>query len=91
MNKQKKNYNIQIYFDCICGSISSILSLIGIFFTAVVFGIKNRITFTIGVTFWICYLIFSFFLIFLGIYTWYQEKHYDEKKPRKDLKPPIVS
>jgi uncharacterized Tic20 family protein len=90
-NRKVKDVRRQIYFDCICGIISSVLSLIGIIFTAIVFGIKNRIYFTIGITFWICYLIFSIFLILFGIYTWYQEKHYEERKPRKDLKPPIVS
>ena len=43
-----------------------------------------------GASFWILYLILSIFLIGMGVYLWYKEKHWDEEKSRKDLKPPII-
>ena len=92
MRKSKeKNLRISIYFDCICGSFSAIISLSCIIFFAIVEGIESLGWFIAGLTFWISWLIFSLFLIGLGIYTYYQEKHFDEKKHKKGLKAPIVS
>ncbi|MFX1553532.1 MAG: hypothetical protein ACFFBV_06360 [Promethearchaeota archaeon] len=88
---EEKNLRISIYFDCICGSISAIISLSCIIFFAIVEGIESPGWFTVGLTFWISWLIFSIFLISLGIYTYLREKHFDEKKQKKKLKAPIVS
>jgi len=90
-----KSARIAVWFDCICGVFSSIIALIGITFVtlnpAQHFQYVFNEWFVIGLTFWIGYLIFSFFLIGLGIYTWYREKHFDERKIKKKLKAPIVS
>ncbi|MFX1311497.1 MAG: hypothetical protein ACFFHD_02650 [Promethearchaeota archaeon] len=79
-----------IYFDLICGTFSSTIALIGIIFVGLTKKITHLIIYYIGLTFWICYLIFSIFMICLGIFLWYKEKHFDEQKPKKDLKPPII-
>jgi hypothetical protein len=50
----------------------------------------NPTLFTLSTSFWIAYLCFSFFMISLGIYTWYQDKHWDASKQRKDLKAPRI-
>jgi hypothetical protein len=78
-----------VYFDLICGNLSSFLALTGIFYVAITQRIRNIGMFITGAAFWIFYLIFSFFLIGMGIYLWYKEKHWDEMTARKDLKPPI--
>ncbi len=89
-HSEEKNYRIGIYFDCICGSIISIISLTGIFYSAIV--TKTTGSFwVIGLSFWTAYLLVSIYLIFLGIYTYFREKKYGVKEPKKDLKPPIVS
>ena len=88
---EEKSYRSAVYFDCICGVISSIISLTSIIFVAVVEGIRSSEWFIIALTFWSCYLLFSIFLIGLGIYTYFQEKKYGMKKSRKELKPPMVS
>lgn len=80
-----------IYFDCICGASSAILSLSCIIFFAIKEGILYPGRFSFGLTFWIILLIFSLTLIGIGLYQYLQEKHFDEKEPRKDLKAPIVS
>ncbi|MFX1322550.1 MAG: hypothetical protein ACFFAQ_13000 [Promethearchaeota archaeon] len=88
-----KNIRISIYFDLICGAISSSLALIAIVFTSIKFGIESKYLtgFIIALTFWILYLIFSLFMIFYGIYLYMQEIHFDDKKKiRKNLKPPIL-
>ena len=79
-----------IYFDIICGIISSVLALTGIAFAAISHRIYSMGWFTVSVTFWTGYLLFSFFLIGLGIYTWKKEKNFDSIEPRKDIKAPIV-
>ncbi|MFX1316116.1 MAG: hypothetical protein ACFE9T_09655 [Promethearchaeota archaeon] len=92
-NSEVKNIRISIYFDLICGAISSILALIALVFTSIKFGIQKRYLtgFKIALTFWILYLTFSLFMIFYGLYLYIQEIHfYDKKKERKDLKPPII-
>ena len=78
-----------LYFDLICGIVSSILALTGIFYVALIQRIRNFGIFITGASFWILYLILSIFLIGMGVYLWYKEKHWDEITPKKDLKPPI--
>lgn len=95
-NDERKSSNKAVWFDCICGVISSIIALVGI--TFVTLNPAHHVQyefygwFIFGLTFWIGYLIFSFFLISLGFYTWHKEKHFDETKIKKEkLKVPIVS
>ncbi|GAG28020.1 unnamed protein product, partial [marine sediment metagenome] len=47
-HKNIKSERIQIYFDCICGSVSSIIAFIGIFFSTQEKGILNPTYFIIG-------------------------------------------
>jgi uncharacterized Tic20 family protein len=90
-HKNIKSYRIQIYFDCICGAISSILALIGIFVFTVQLGILNSTSFIIGLSFWIGYFALSLFVIGLGIYTYYREKNFNpDAIPKKKLKASIV-
>lgn len=89
-HSEERNYRISVYFDCICGLLSSTLALIAIIFTTIKFGIRNPKMYTVGLTFWICWLIFSLFLIGLGIYTHMKNKNFDESKARKDIRPPII-
>jgi len=93
MHKDLKSERIQIYFDCICGTICSISALIGIFFfTLPGGGIKDITFFVIGTTFWFGYLFLSVFLIGVGVYTYYQAKNFSPDDPvRKKLKASIVS
>jgi hypothetical protein len=92
MHKDLKSERIQIYFDCICGTISSISALIGIFyFTLPSDGIKDPTFFVIGTTFWFGYLFLSLFIIGVGIYTYYTAKNFSpDDQIRKKLKVPIV-
>lgn len=85
-----KRERISIYFDCVCGAFSSILSLGCIIFFAIKEGIPYPDRFSLGLAFWIMSLILSLGLIAIGIFQYQQEKHFDEKKIRKDLKAPIV-
>ena len=87
--KRDRKERQALYFDLICGMVSSILALIGIIFFAVMYGITNMAGWLTGLTFWILYLILSIFLIGMGVYLWYKEKYWDEIIPKKDLKPPI--
>ena len=48
-----------IYFDIICGIVSSIISLSGITYVAILNLVVNIGWFTVGLTFWVGYLIFS--------------------------------
>lgn len=89
-SEEARNDRISVYVDCIAGSISSSLALIAIVFTTIKYGISNPKWYTIGLTFWICWLIFSLFLIALGIYTHMKNKNFDETKASKDLRPPII-
>ena len=93
MHKDLKSERIQIYFDCICGTICSISALIGIFFFTIPRGEIRDLTFVvIGTTFWFGYLFLSLFLIGLGIYTYYTAKNFSpDGLVRKTLKAPIVS
>jgi len=89
-HSEEKNERISVYVDCILGTISSSLALFAIAFTTIKYGISNLKWYTVGLTFWICWLIFSLFLIGLGIYTHMKNKNFDATKTRKDLRPPII-
>ena len=84
--KRVKKERQGFYFDLICGIISSILSLIGIIFVTMKSGIVSPAFFFVGLSFWILYLCFAIFMICLGIYLWYKEKHFEEYEQRRDLK-----
>ena len=88
-----KRERIQIYFDCICGTVCSISALIGIFFFALPSrGVIDPTLFVIGTTFWFGYLFLSLFIIGVGIYTYYQAKNFSSDAPvGKKLKAPIIS
>ena len=93
-DKQIKNERIAVYFDCICGTTSSLIAIIGIIFFALPLGITNFSLFIASLTFWIFYLLISFYLIGLGIFTHYANKNYEtrvkSRKPKK-LKAPMIS
>ena len=96
MNEDKKikNERIAIYFDCICGTTSSLIAIIGIFFFALPLGITNPTFFIASLTFWIFYLLMSLYLIALGISIHYANKNYETRaKSRKlrKLKAPMIS
>jgi len=88
--KQYKHERKAIYFDIFCGITSSVIALTGITCAVIFKRVISIGWFTIGLTFWVGYLVFSFFLIGLGIYTWYKEKNLDKSAPKKDLRAPIV-
>jgi len=79
-----------IYFDLICGIVSSTIAISAMIFVAVVKAIKSLKWYIVGMTFWVGYLIFSFLMITFGIYTYYQEKHWEERKSKHKLRAPIV-
>jgi len=93
-DKRIRNERIAVLFDCICGTTSSLIAIIGIIFFALPLGIANPTFFITSLTFWIFYLLFSFYLIGLGIFTHYTNKNYEKRaksrKPRK-LKAPMIS
>jgi len=90
-HKNLKSERVQIYFDCICGSVCSISALIGIFFFTQQEGILYTANFAIGLIFWFGYLGLSIFIIGLGIYTYYREKNFDpDVISKKKLRAPIV-
>jgi len=90
-HKNLKSERIQIYFDCICGTVCSVSALIGIFFFTLQEEVINLTFFTLGLVLWFGYLALSIFIIGLGIYTYYREKSFDpDVIPKKKLKAPIV-
>ena len=90
-DKKVRSERKAIYFDCICGSISSIAALIGIFVFWQQEGILYPVNFTVGLIFWIGYLGISIFIIGLGINSYYGEKNYDpDAISKKKIKAPIV-
>ena len=90
-HKNIRDARIQIYFDCICGTLCSVSALIGFFFFAKEKEIIYPLYFTLGLVFWIGYLAVSLFVIGLGIYTYYREKNFDpDAIPKNKLKAPIV-
>ena len=68
----------------------STTALSGLILVSIMYKITNIVGWLAGLTFWIFYFIFSLFLIAIGLYSRWKEKHFDEQKPRKDLKSPIV-
>ena len=90
VEERLKRERIAIYGDCICGASSAILSISCIIFFAISEGIPYPDRFSLGLVFWIIWLLFSLSLVGIGIFQSHQSKHIDEKKPRKDLKAPIV-
>ncbi|MFX1455912.1 MAG: hypothetical protein ACFFDB_11120 [Promethearchaeota archaeon] len=88
--KRAKKERQQLYFDLICGIISSSTAITGIIYFGLTQKIANYFNYITGLSFWIFYLCFSIFMIFVGIYTWWKEKHFDEQPLREDLKQPIV-
>lgn len=88
--KRVKKERLGIYMDLLFGIISSVLAISGIIYVGIVGDIRYWGRYIFGLTFWICWLIFSFFLVGMGIYLWHQEKHFDERESKKDLKAPIV-
>ncbi|MFX1281817.1 MAG: hypothetical protein ACFFA3_20880 [Promethearchaeota archaeon] len=71
---QAKSERKRLYFDLICGIVSSILALTGIIFFAVMYGITNMAGWLTGLVFWILYLSLSIFMISIGVYTKYKER-----------------
>lgn len=88
--KEHKNERRAIYFDIFCGITSCVIALTGITFAIIFKRVASIGWFTISMTFFGGYLVLSFFLIGLGIYSWYKEKNFDKYAPKKDLKAPIV-
>ncbi|MFX1380388.1 MAG: hypothetical protein ACFFA4_14985 [Promethearchaeota archaeon] len=88
--KQEKNERRAIYFDVFCGMTSSSIALTGIAYAIINQRVASIGWFTIHMTFWIGWLLFSLFILSLGIFTWYKEKHYDDYEQKKNLKAPIV-
>ena len=93
---EARNEIIQIYFDCICGTVCSITALIGIFvfvLPSVSSGnIKSFNNFVFAIIIWFGYLFISLFIIGLGIFTHYKAKNYSPDAPvRKKLKAPMIS
>ena len=92
---QAKEERKRLYFDLICGIISSILAITGIIFFAIMYGITDYAGFITGLIFWIFYLCLSIFMIIIGLYTGYIEKKYGlyirkrKKKKKKKIEPPI--
>ena len=85
------NERIRLYFDLIVGTLLSTSALLGMFYWTSILGVADYGWWVTGLIFWILYLSMSIFLIGVGIYSRYKEKHYDEREPRKDIRAPIVS
>ena len=82
----EKGFQIALFFEIILGIISASLAIYSLIFVATHTIIEYPWMFNTSFTFWVCYLIFSIFLILLGIYEWYQEKNFDNRKLKKKLK-----
>jgi len=95
MRNDLKSERILIYFDLICGVISSSIAIFTIVFFTITEGITQiTTTYIIGFGFWIMWLLMSLFFIGVGIYTYYAEKNYDTRAKSRKLKKinvPIVS
>ncbi|KKK41131.1 MAG: hypothetical protein Lokiarch_45750 [Candidatus Lokiarchaeum sp. GC14_75] len=74
VQNEAKSERKKLYFDIICGIVSSVLALMGIIFFAVIYGITNMVGWLTGLTFWILYLMLSVFLMGIGLYTKWKEK-----------------
>ncbi|MFW9823362.1 MAG: hypothetical protein ACFFE4_10530 [Candidatus Thorarchaeota archaeon] len=89
--KRAKKERQQLYFDLICGIISSSTAITGIIYVGLTQKITNYFNYITGLSFWIFYLCFSIFMIGLGIFLWHKEKYFDDKKVKKDVRAPIIS
>ena len=89
-----KNERISIYLDIILGFVISMFSIFCIILSTITGSSNFSIFYVLGLGFWIFWLGVSIFLLFLGIKSYYNEKHFkltgEHKKARK-LKAPIVS
>ena len=82
-----RNERISIYFDLICGVLSSSIAIFTIVFFTLIEEITNfTINYIIGFGFWIMWLLMSLFFIGVGIYTYYAEKNYDIRAKSRKLK-----
>ncbi|MBD3197068.1 MAG: hypothetical protein GF317_18585 [Candidatus Lokiarchaeota archaeon] len=88
--EDSKKANARIYFDSICGTLISILSISSIIFVGFNETISNLVFYYLALAFWIMWLFISIFLICLGIHTYYIEQHPEKRKDRTDLRPPII-
>lgn len=84
-----------MYVDCICGSISAIISLSAVIFVALTEGIEPNLFFGIALSFWILWLILSLTILGMGLHLYLLEKNYDkwkkkQQKRKKKLEPPIL-
>ncbi len=95
MRNDLKSERIMIYFDLICGVISSSIAISTIVFFTITEEISQiTTTYIIGLGFWIAWLLISLFFIGVGIYTYYAEKNYDIRAKSRKLRKintPIVS
>jgi len=71
---EAKSERKRLYFDLICGMVSSILALMGIIFFAIMYGITDMAGWLTGLTFWILYLLLSVFMVAIGLYTKHKER-----------------
>ncbi|MHA2006787.1 MAG: hypothetical protein ACXABO_04570 [Promethearchaeota archaeon] len=78
---EAKSERKRLYFDLICGLVSSILAITGIIFFAVMYGITDMAGWLTGLVFWVLYLLLSVFLLSIGLYTKYKEMQMWGKKP----------
>ena len=85
------SHRYMLFLDITVGIILSTIALVGIFVLTITYDIANLTGWLTGLIFWIFYLSLTSVLMFIGLYTRHQEKHYREREPRKDLKAPIVS
>lgn len=92
MDKSKlKKERKAVYFDLTCGMVSSIISLVAMTFSIMNSGVNEMGFFTMSVTFWIGYLLFSIFMICIGIWGHYKTKKHGFVKSKKALKVPIAN
>jgi hypothetical protein len=88
--KEIKSLRFQVYFDLIFGITSSVICLIDLTMAFIFNNVANMGSFMVSVIFWGGYLVFSLFLVGLGIYAWHKEKNLEKYGPKKGLKAPIL-
>jgi len=89
-----KSERKSIYLDIILGIVISIFSIFCIIFNTITGFSSFSIFYVLGFAFWIFWLGVSIFLLFLGIKSYYNEKHFEltgEHKKTRKLKAPMVS